>query len=71
MEEKEDPFVESNKIPGAHLKSVCRYRKGESTCKYIVFRKSAFFCAKNVKSAKDGIDKLKDMKAKSDNCVGL
>ena len=55
----------------AHLKSVCKYRKGIPTCKYIVFKNDGFYCVKGVDELKADIDRLKDMKAKSDNCNGL
>ena len=66
-----DVYIPARKIPDAHLKSVCKYRTGSTTCKYIVFKNDAFYCVKNVQEIRKEIDKLKDMKAKSDNCGGL
>ena len=66
-----DVFIPSRKIPAAHLKTVCKYRKGANTCKYITFKEGYFYCVKNVNDLKKKIDELKDMKAKSDNCNGL
>jgi len=73
VSKKEDIFIESRQIPDAHLRSVCKYRQGISTCKYITFKpeKDNFYCVKNISEVKKEIDKLKDMKAKSDNCIGL
>jgi len=67
----EDVYMPARKIPMAHLKSVCKYRKGTNTCKYIVFKNDGFYCVKNIAELKDKIDSIKDMKAKSDNCNGL
>lgn len=67
----ENVYIPARKIPAAHLRSVCKYRNGPKTCKYIAFRKDGFYCVKNVEEIKNEIDKLKDMKAKSDNCGGL
>jgi len=67
----EDVYIDARKIPIAHLRSVCKYRTGITTCKYITFWKDAFYCLKNVSEIKGRIDELKDMKAKSDNCGGL
>ena len=66
-----DVYIPSRKIPSAHMKSVCKYRCGSKTCKYITFKVDSFYCVKNVDEIKQTIDSIKDMKAKSDNCGGL
>ena len=67
-----DGLTEACAIPEAHLRTVCKYRKGLETCKYIVFKNDCFYCAKNIPEYKKEIDGVtKEMLAKSDNCLGL
>lgn len=60
-------------IPDEHLVNVCKYRQGQSTCRYIFYLLSAhgFICGKNIPSVKDKIDSAGEMSAKGDNCMGL
>ena len=59
-------------IPDDHLVNICRYRSGESTCKYIfyVLSLSSFCCGKNIAEVKKKIDECNSMCAKGDNCDG-
>jgi len=69
----EDSFSDNNKIPKAHLNSVCQFKKGEKTCRYICLTSSGYFCVKKskMKSMLDERVKKNQMSAKGDNCEGL
>ena len=71
---KMDDLDPSKKIPDAHLKYVCKYRRGIATCRYIMFKNTAFYCVKNIPHIRKLIDedhKKKGLTAPSDNCGGL
>jgi hypothetical protein len=62
------------KITNAHLHSVCKYKMGEETCRYLFLTNdNSFICVKKtpLKSMLDRIVKKKSMTAISDNCEGL
>lgn len=60
-------------ITKSHLHSVCRYKNGEQTCKYIFMYKNKFLCVKKtpLKEFLDIRAKEEKMKARGDNCEGL
>ena len=55
-----------------HLMKVCKYRKGEQCCKYIVYfeNQDDYYCVKNVPDLRNKINRA-NMEAKGDNCEGL
>ncbi len=61
------------KIPPAHLRSVCKYKHGHETCRYISLSVNGFTCVKKtpIKDALDERVKNNLMKAQGDNCEGL
>jgi CTP-dependent riboflavin kinase len=64
---------QDRKIPQDHLKEVCKIRKGEKACRYIMLGEKGFMCAKRTK-IKDAIDIMcakGQMTAKGNNCKGL
>jgi hypothetical protein len=72
--EKEWGLSEEYTIPNEHLIKICKYRQGESCCKYIVFfdRSNNFCCTKKVPDLKSKVDlQASQMKAQGDNCEGL
>lgn len=67
-------MLEQFRIADSHLGSVCKYRQGKDTCRYIVYLDhfKDFFCAKGIPHLKHKIDAVVDrMKAQGDNCEGL
>lgn len=67
----DDPYL-LRQIPQDHLISVCKYRQGETCCKYIFFPRDRndFYCAKKIEEIKNYLD-AEPMVAKGDNCQGL
>lgn len=67
MDEIKDKIIGSDR-----LVNTCKYRQGESCCKYIVWLRDNhdFFCAKNITELRIKLDAT-DMLAKGDNCNGL
>lgn len=57
-------------IDKIRLVEVCKYRQGESCCKYIVYFDD-FYCVKKEEKLRNVIDSHRDMKSKGDNCIGL
>ena len=66
-------FDEDRQIPKAHLNSVCLFKQGEKTCRYICLTPKGFVCVKKtpMKNTLDARVHDGDMEAKSDNCEGL
>ena len=67
-----DLLTENHIIPDDHLVNICKYRKGNSCCKYIIYSdvKQNFCCVKNIQYIKNMLDS-QELKAQGDNCVGL
>ena len=66
-------FDKQRKISKAHLHSVCKFKKGEKTCRYIALGVKGFVCVKK-SPMKDTLDKNvveEKMSARGDNCEGL
>ena len=66
-------FDEQRKINKAHLKSVCKFKHGDKTCRYICLCVNGYVCVKKtkMKNALDENVKKNKMSAKGDNCEGL
>jgi len=66
-------FDAERKIPPAHLKTVCKFKHGQETCRYISLSVGGFACMKKtpVKNTLDERVKNNLMKAQGDNCEGL
>jgi len=64
---------EKRKISKEYLHSICRYKKGKDTCRYICLSVKGFVCMKKtpMKKTLDERSKEGKMKAQSDNCRGL
>ena len=72
MENKPFPLSDDYIISDDRLVQICKYRQGESCCKYVVYfeRQNDFYCVKHVSEVKNKIES-QDMKSKGDNCEGL
>ena len=61
------------KIPQGHLETICAYKQGEKTCRYICLTVNGHICIKKT-PIKEMIDKQveeNNMKAIGNNCEGL
>ena len=60
-------------IPKAHLNSVCKFKQGKKTCRYISLTVNGYVCVKKtpMRAALDQRVKEKKMNAEGDNCEGL
>ncbi len=69
---EQNPYTSNRQIPQEHLVDICKYRQGESCCKYIYFprEKKDFYCVKKVQLLREKLDQ-EEMTAKGDNCPGL
>lgn len=67
-------FIPSRQIPHEHLIQVCKYRQGESCCRYIFVprEENEFYCVKKISKIREQLDgEVEEMTAKGDNCPGL
>ena len=64
---------EKRSIPKSHLNTICKYKQGQNTCRYIALTVKGFVCVKKTPMKKMLDDRVKEdkMKAKGDNCEGL
>jgi len=64
---------ESRKIPKSHLHSVCQFKCGHRTCRYISLSLIGYVCVKKtpIKQMLDNMNKEEKLSAQSDNCEGL
>ena len=63
----------ARKIDFDTLQKVCKIRKGEKGCRYIMFGPQGYVCMKHtkIKKAIDSLCSQEKMTAKGDNCDGL
>jgi len=66
-------FDEDRKITKDYLHSICRYKKGKQTCKYICLSVKGYVCIKKTPMKKTLDQRCKEgkMSAQGDNCGGL
>lgn len=64
---------ENRKINNTHLNSVCLFKQGSKTCRYISLTVQGYVCMKKspIKKVLDQKVKENKMKAKGDNCEGF
>ena len=64
---------ESRKIPQEHLRSICKIRCSEKTCRYICAIPTGYVCTKKtpIKVSLDNMVKENKMNSHGDNCEGL
>jgi len=63
--------IEPMRIGDRRLVSVCKYRQGETCCKYIVYLHDhkGFYCSKKIPALRKVAEKSE--RARGDNCEGL
>ena len=66
-------FDRKKKITKSHLESVCKFRQGKKTCRYIMLGTKGYVCMKKspIRTTLDERGKQNKMTAQGDNCEGL
>tara|TARA_Y100000310_G_C20701843_1_gene830707 strand:- start:9728 stop:10012 length:285 start_codon:yes stop_codon:yes gene_type:complete len=66
-------FDDQRKVPDAHRFQVCKFKKGEETCRYLSLSVKGYVCVKKtpMKQMLDNRVEEEKMSAKGDNCEGL
>lgn len=61
------------RVSDVHRKTVCKFRQGDKTCRYLGLGTKGYVCMKHspMRSVLDQQSKENKMTAKGDNCDGL